>query len=446
MLEQLRAVVGDDHVLTDEHVMAAFTTDWTGRFGGPASCVVRPSSTEQVAEVLRICSAAGVPVIPQGGNTGLVGGGVPGPSVNQLPVVLSTTRMKWVGEVDGVAGQVSAGAGATLGAVQDAARSAGWLYGVDLAARDTATIGGTVATNAGGTRVLAYGMTRAQLVGIEAVLADGTVVSHMSGLAKDNTGLDLAALLCGSEGTLAVITAVRVALHPQVTSSTVALIGVNSYREALDLMRASVTPGHRLIAAEIMDATGMELVQSAAGLSAPFLRVYPHVLLLEVADDGAAAGFDFDDNVDVVIGLDATEKARLWKYREAQADAFATLGVLHKLDVAVPLVNLQEFADDVTGLLGDTSSVEVFGIFGHVGDGNLHIEFTGPAADDERIDADILKLVQRWGGSISAEHGIGRHKAGFLDLSRSRAEIATMTAIKQALDPAGILNPGSLLL
>lgn len=442
VIAALADAVGTENVITDPDVMAAFCTDWTRRFGGPALCVVRPGSTGEVAAVLRECFRAGVPVIPQGGNTGLVGGGVPAPSMPALPVILSMRRINWIGDVDQASGQVSCGAGATLGEVQRAASAAGWNYGVDLAARDTATIGGTVATNAGGIHVVAHGMTRKHLVGIEAVLADGTVVSHMAGLVKDNTGFDFVSLLCGSEGTLAVITAVRLGLIRPTLSPTVALVAVTDPSQALALIRSAIRSGYQLFAAEMMDATGMELACAVTGLPYPFTLPSPFVLLLEVADGGQADGFDFEDDLDVVVGADAAERERLWRYREAQADGFATLGVIHKLDVSVPLAVLPQFADAVTKLLESQFTVTNFGVFGHLGDGNLHVEFAGPEAEDEAVDALILQIVHEFGGSISAEHGVGRHKAEHLELSRSPQEIAAMRAIKRALDSENILNPG----
>ncbi len=438
---ELTRVIGANHVITDPAVMEPYLVDWTRRYRGDAMCVVRPGSTEEVAAVLRVCSEREVPVVVQGGNTGLVGGSVPG---SGLPVVLSTRRIDWTGEVDPRAGQISAGAGATLGAVQRAAVDAGWVYGVDLAARDSATIGGTVATNAGGIHVVAFGMTRAQLVGIEAVMADGTVLSHMSGLLKDNTGMDLGALLCGSEGTLAVITAVRVRLHRPVKATTVAVIGCASYADAMDLLVGAVAPGVRIIGAEVIDDTGMRLVEGVIGQPYPLSQRHPLVALLEVADGGTGDGFTGLEDRDVVIGIDASERARLWRYREAQADAFATLGVLHKLDVSIPLSVLPACAEELSELLAGDVAVTGYGIFGHIGDGNLHVEFAGPAADDYRVDRAVLECVARYAGSVSAEHGIGRAKAEYLSLSRTSEEIQAMRAIKQAWDPAGILNPGVL--
>ena len=443
VVEGLRAVVGAEHVLVDLAVIESYCVDWTRRFGGPALGVVRPGSTAEVAEVVRVCGEFGVPVLPQGGNTGLVGGSVPG-LTGSPPVIVSTKRLSWIDPVDGLSGQVSAGAGATLGDVQRHARAAGWEYGVDLAARDSATIGGTVATNAGGIRVLAYGMTRAQLVGIEAVLPDGSVVSHMSGLVKDNTGFDLAQLLCGSEGTLGIITAVRLGLHRPAGKTSVALVGCSSYEDCLEVASAGVSGP--LVAAEVIDEVGMDLVCSVAGLPYPLVRRHPLVLLLEVADGGDGGGFveSVLRDRDVVVGLEPVEIERLWSYRERQAEAFGTLGVIHKLDVSVPLDRLQACTDELREVIAEFRSVEKFGIFGHVMDGNIHVEFVGPDAEDESVDIAVLQCIARHGGSISAEHGIGRLKAHYLDFSRSLEEIAAMRAIKNAWDPRGLMNPGVL--
>ena len=446
LVHALAVAVGTDHVVVDPALMEQYVRDWSRRFGGPALAVVRPASVDQVAAVLRACAAAGVPVIPQGGNTGLVGGSVPasGDGAGPLPVVLSTRRLDAVGPVDPLSGQLTAGAGATLGEVRRCAAAEGWVYGVDLAARDSATIGGTVATNAGGIHVIAYGMTRAQVVGVEAVLADGSVVSHLGGLLKDNTGYDLGALLCGSEGTLAVITAVRLRLHRPPGRTSVALIGCDSYREALDLMVSAVAPGVRLLAAEVVDEVGMRLVSQVADLPWPLERQHAVVLLLEVVDGGAADGLVGLEDADVAVGLDASEQARLWEYRERQSEAFSALGIVHKLDVSLPLSVLSDCADELRDVVAAFPDVTSFGVFGHLGDGNIHVEIHGPEADDQTVDLAVLQAIARHGGSISAEHGVGRAKAHELGLCRTGPEIAAMRAIKDAWDPQGIMNPGVL--
>jgi len=378
-----------------------------------------------------------------------VGGSVPAGSdgfgsSERLPVIVSLRRLSWMEPVDELSGQVSVGAGATLGDVQRAARSAGWEYGVDLAARDSATIGGTVATNAGGIRVLAYGMTRMQVAGIEAVLPDGSVISHMAGLAKDNTGLDLAQLLCGSEGTLAIITAVRLRLHRPVGRTSVALVGCSDYDDALAVLATGAVG--RVVAAEVMDDVGMRLVGDVAGFPYPLAQHHPLVALLEVADGGGGDGFASQvlEGRDVVVGLNAAEIERLWQYRERQSEAFSSLGVIHKLDVSVPLEKLAACARELKAVVAEFPDVTEFAVFGHLADGNIHVEIHGPAENDDAVDIAVMECVTRYSGSISAEHGIGRGKAELLGLSRSDAEIAAMRAVKSAWDPRGLMNPGVL--
>ena len=449
LLAQLRSVVGAAHVLTDADLMAPFAVDWTRRFTGPCRAVVRPGSTAEVSAVLSACAAHGVPVVPQGGNTGLVGGGVPGPvgprgPDGALPIVLSTRRLSWLDPVDDLSGQVSVGAGVTLGDLQRFAAQAGWEYGVDLAARDSATVGGTVATNAGGIHVIDHGMTRSQLVGIDVVLADGRIVRHMSGLIKDNTGYDLAGLMCGSEGTLGVITAVRLQLRRPPGPTSVALVGVDDFAAALALLACARERG-RVRAAEAMDAPSMDLVVSSTGLPWPLARRHGVVVLLEVVDGGDASGLPLTEDDDAVIGLAPAEQARLWLYRERQTEAYAGLGIVHKLDVAVPLAELAAFEADLRSRITADPDVSRYGVFGHLADGNLHVQVVGPGADDPRVDREVFACVAEFSGSISAEHGIGRAKVAELTRCRSREAIAAMRAIKDALDPQGILNPGVLL-
>lgn len=453
LLAALADAVGTGHVLTDPDLTTGYTTDWTGRWGGPCLAVVRPETTEQVAAVVQACREHRAPIVVQGGNTGLVGGSTPpaDPGPSGPPVLLSTKRLTRLDAVDDVAGQVTAGAGVTLGDLRRHVRAAGWEYGVDLAARDSATIGGTVATNAGGIRVIAYGMTRAQVVGIEAVLPDGSVIEHLAGLAKDNTGYDLAGLLVGSEGTLGVITAVRLRLHRPHPATTVAFIGIDSYDQGLRLLSDAVAPGAHLLAAEVTDRTGVRLAMRVSGHPWPLASDHPLTLLLEVADGGTGEGFvdDVIGDLDVVVGLDATEQARLWSYRELQSEAFSAAAsdagvAAHKLDISVPFEHLATCADELRRRMTAYPGVTAFGVFGHLGDGNIHVEIAGPPADDEEVDRLVLSAVSEFGGSVSAEHGVGRAKARWLHLSRSAEEISAMRAIKQAWDPTDLFNPGVL--
>ncbi|MGI8684148.1 MAG: FAD-binding oxidoreductase [Acidimicrobiales bacterium] len=444
---QLIDVVGPDHVLTDADVVAGYCTDWTGRYRGATPAVVRPGSAAEVAAVVDACRAAGVAVVPQGGNTGLVGGGVP----LDGEVVLSLRRLPAVDAVDRRAGQVTAGAGSTIGAVQQAAAEAGWAYGVDFGSRDSATIGGSVATNAGGTRVLRYGDTRAQLMGVEAVLGNGSVVSHLGGLVKDNTGYHLPSLLCGSEGTLGVVTAVRLRLVPPAGERVVALLAFDDVTAAVDAAGALRREVPSLEAAELFLDDGLALVCEAAGLAPPFPSPHRAYLLVESAGRASplAALADAVGSLaavaDAAVAEDSVRRADLWRYREAHTEALNTLGAPHKLDVTLPFDRLAAFVAAVPGVVAARAPAARTWLFGHAGDGNIHVNVTGVAPDDMAVDDAVLGLVVEMGGSISAEHGIGTAKKAWLARTRSPAEIAAFRSVKAALDPAGILNPNALL-
>jgi FAD/FMN-containing dehydrogenase len=445
LTSDLAAAVGPQHVLTDPDVTASYGTDWSRRYSGPVAAVVRPADTAQVAGVLAVAAEHGVPVIPQGGNSGLVGGSVPGPA-SAPSLVLSTRRLDRLDPVDELAGQVTAGAGVTIAALRRHVTAAGWDYGVDLAAREVATVGGTIGTNAGGIRVCCYGMTRRQVVGIEAVLADGTVVEHLGGLPKDNTGYDLVGLMVGSEGTLGVVTAARLALVRPVRASAVALVGVESAADAMDLVRAAVPDGTRLLAAEIVDAETLRLVCEVNGLPAPLPVETPHVLTIETESPAPGEiALDLPEDRVAVVGMTSADRERLWAYRDKVGETVTAVTVPHRFDVSVPLAAWDSFADTCRARLADVPDVERFLVFGHIADGNLHLEVIGPAPEDERAAEVVLTTVAEHAGSVSAEHGVGRQKAAYLHLTRSPAEIATMRALKTALDPTGLLNPGVLL-
>ena len=448
MIDDLAAIVGAGNVLVDRDLVAGHTVDWTGRFRGHTPAVVRPGSSAEVAEIVRWCRRTGTPIVPQGGNTGLVGGGVP----LSGEVVVSLRRLSAIGDVDVLAGQVTVGAGATLQSVQDAARAAGLEFAVDLGARGSATIGGMIATNAGGTRVIRHGPMRAQVLGVEAVLGDGTVVSHLQGLLKDNTGYDLAGLLCGSEGTLGIVTAARLRLVPALAERTVVLLGVDDVDAALRCVAAARATGV-LDAAEVFFANGLDMVCGHAGLPRPFTPDAAAYLLLEAASDvdptdrllAALAAVDRDIRA-TAVGVTPVQRAELWRYREAHTEAINALGVPHKMDVTLPFANLQRFCDEVLDVVRARAPGAATFLFGHLGDGNVHVNVVGRDAVPDEVDGEVLHLVASLGGSISAEHGIGTAKRAVLHLSRSPEEIAAFRAVKRALDPDGILNPNVLLL
>jgi FAD/FMN-containing dehydrogenase len=447
LLAWLRAVVGERNVLTDADVVAPYVVDWTGRFRGTTPAVVRPGTVDEVAAVVAACDESGATVVPQGGNTGLVGGGVP----LHNEIVLSMQRLRDLGPVDQRAGQVTAQAGVTLGALQSHARAAGWEYGVDLGARDSATVGGTIATNAGGVHVIRHGATRRQLLGYEAVLADGRVLRRLDGLEKDNTGYDLGALLCGSEGTLAVVTAARLRLVPKAEHVVVALLAFDAVDDALDAVGHLRRCVDTVDAIEFFLASGVDLVTATYDIAPPFASGHHAFVLVEAAastdpTETLATAVDECPRVaDVAVATEPAQRAHLWRYREAHTEAINTLGAPHKLDVTLPADALADFVARVPATVEAVVPGARTWLFGHAGDGNIHVNVTGVAPDDERVTGAVLRLVADLHGSISAEHGIGTAKRAWVHLTRSAEELGVFRAIKHALDPRGTLNPNVLL-
>lgn len=447
ILARLIEIVGAPHVLTAEKDLDGYTIDWTGRYRGTGRVVVRPASTSEVADIVRLCRNTQTSLVPQGGNTGLVGGSIP----LKGEIVLSTRRLSSIGVVDTAARQVTVGAGAILADVQRAAQVAGLRYPVDFGARDSATIGGTIATNAGGVAVLRYGMTRRHVVGVESVLGTGESVSHLGGLVKDNTGYDLAGLLCGSEGTLGVVTAARLQLVPSHVHRSTALIGFEDIGSAMNVVVHVCSQREDIDALEIFFESGVQLVQNVFGRRAPFSA--PVHLLIELSSDedrsesviavlGSSAGV-----TDVVLASSEAMRERLWQLREEHTPAINSLGPPLKFDVTIPLARLADFVAVVETAVNTRAPQARTFIFGHAADGNLHVNVSGVGSDPTSVNAVedvVMGLVGDHGGSVSAEHGIGTAKKRFLTLSRSQAEIDAMKAVKRAFDPDGIMNPNVL--
>lgn len=470
-------------VITDPDVLAGHCVDWTGRWVGPALAAARPTSAEQVAAVLAAARAAGAAVQVQGGNTGLVGGSVP----DRPSLLLLTAGLDHIEAPDPDERTVVVGAGVTAARLAEAARASGLRFGVDLAARDSATVGGMVATNAGGMGVSAYGMMRDQVRGLVAVLADGRVVRTVGRPRKDNCGFDLAGLLAGSEGTLGVITQVEVALHAPPPQSTVALVAVTDLAEAVRCARVVEAQGWPLLAAEVVDAAGVARAAVALGQPDPLDRgtdpdpgAAGWLLVLEVADGATAQGLASVGERVVAVAVDPADRQRLWALRERQSELYAVMPELQKLDVSVRLADLDHAVSAIRALVADArartgpganadararpgpganpggdanagaglgptgapgADDPSVGFFGHALDGNLHVQLVGmDVATGDRV----LEVVSALGGSISAEHGIGRAKAASLHLARSPEQIDWMRAIKASVDPAGLLNPGVL--
>ena len=464
LLDELSAVLGPEGLLTDPDVMAAHLTDWRGVWSGAALAVARPADTEQVAAVVRACAAAAVPLVPQGGNTGLVGGSVP--DGTGRAVVLSLTRMRRVRELDPVDLTVVVEAGAVLADVQAAAADAGCLFPVSLASEGSCTVGGIVSTNAGGTGVLRWGMTRARVLGLEVVLPDGRVWAGLRPLRKDNTGYDLKQLFIGAEGTLGVVTAAVLALAPALRRRTVAWVGVPSVTAAVELLgtlRADC--GERLSALELVGRPALDLVLAhTPGTRDPFAEPHPWYVLVELGDTDPDADLDRlletalgrateDGSLSDAVVADGPRARDLWLLREAISEAQQHEGPSHKHDVAVAVGRLPEFAarcsEAVEAVLPGTRQV----VYGHVGDGNLHWNLSAPVGgdhDDFRARADELAqavhgVAVGLGGTISAEHGIGRAKRAALTAVAPDVELDLMRTVKAALDPAGLMNPGVIL-
>ena len=445
--KQLVDIVGKPHVLVDPEIVAGYVDDWTRRFHGQSAAVLRPAGAAEVAATLAACRAAGVAVVPQGGNTGLVAGGI----AFDGAITLSLTRLRDLGTIDDATGQLSAGAGTTLADLRAQAQRSGWHFAVDLAARTSATIGGMTATNAGGLHVIRWGPMRSQLTGVQAATTGGAIIGDERGLLKDNTGYHLPSILCGSEGTLAVVTSVRVRLVVPPESTAVALLAFSSTDDAVraaGLLRRAIED---ISAIELMVAEGVALVRSVYDWPAPFAQSSAALLLVEASgEDGVVSRLaEAVDSVpavsDVAVGETADQRARLWRYRDAHTDAIATRGPVHKLDVTLPPAELAAFMSEVRVLVAEHRPRAAVWLFGHAGDGNIHVNITGVAEDDEAIDELVLRAVAARNGSISAEHGIGRAKRKWLHLNRTSEEIAMFRAIKRAFDPDGILNPGVLL-
>jgi FAD/FMN-containing dehydrogenase len=444
----LGEIVGAEHVLTDPDVTASYATDWTGRFRGDALVVVRPADTQQVAVVIARCADAEAAVVPQGGNTGLVGGGVPRDSPM---VVLSTRRLDRVEPVDAGAMQVSLGAGVTLAGWRRHARAAGLDAPVDFASRDSATVGGAVATNAGGSRVVRFGTMRSQVAGVTAVLADGSEIGSLSGLPKETAGLHWPSLLCGSEGTLAVLTAVRLRLVPWYRHTATALLSTAGLDEAVAVLTRLRAAVPHLDAVELILPEAMALVAEHLGAAPPIgsddQPVGAYVMVecadhVDPTDELSSALSASPEVLDAAVTTEGPPRERLVAFRDRIAEAIAARGVPLKLDVAVPVRALGELMADARGSVARHGGHLV--PFGHLAEGNVHLNVLDPG-DPEAITAEVLTAAAERGGTISAEHGVGVAKAGWLHLIRSPAELRAAAAIKHALDPRGILNPGVLL-
>jgi FAD/FMN-containing dehydrogenase len=463
-LAQCADIVGAAHVLTDAHDMASALSEPRGLYHGRARAVLRPGSVAEASKLLALCNAARVPVVPQGGNTGLVGGQTP--DTSGTAVVLSLTRLNRVREIDPQSNTMTVEAGLTLGAAQAAAEGTDRLFPLSLASEGSCTIGGNLATNAGGTAVIAYGNARDLVLGIECVLADGRVLSNLSKLKKDNTGYDLKHLIMGSEGTLGVITAATLKLFERPRAVETAFIGLASPAQALDLLvQARAAAGGTITTFEVVPRIGIEFVlRHARNVREPLGSVAPWYVLLEISGHDSAAlqgamsalleaALEAGLIEDAVVAASLEHRKDFWRLREELSDAQKPEGGSIKHDISVPLARVPAFIGEATRAVeGFVPGARVVA-FGHLGDGNVHFNVSQPVGADKAVflakwhamNEIVHAIVLRHGGSISAEHGIGQLKREELARVKNPVALEVMRAVKAALDPKGILNPGKVL-
>ncbi len=443
LFDQLAGIVGDRHVSADADVLAGREVDWTGRYRGRAAALVRPGSAEQVAAVLSACRAAGAYVTVQGGRTSLVAGTVP----EHDDVLLSTERLTALGPVDRTERTLSAGAGVTLTAVQRAAAGAGLLVGVDLAARDSATVGGMAATNAGGLRTVRYGDMARQVIGLQVALPDGTLLRRRPRVQADNTGYDLTALFVGSEGTLGVITEVDLRLHPVPRQRITALCGFDDLSTLIAAARA-LRDVDTVAALELVDGRGAALAAERLGVAVPVSARW--LLLAELAGEDDQTGrlaalLERLGGAEPAVGVDAADRDRLWQVRESLAEVVGLFGPPLKFDVSLPLSAIPAFASDSAGLIARHAPAAAPVLFGHIAEGNLHLNVLGcDATAESALYADMMATIAGHGGNVSSEHGVGSRKRAYLPMSRDATDIAAMRRVKQAFDPTGYLNAAVL--
>ncbi|OON63166.1 hydroxyacid dehydrogenase [Massilia sp. KIM] len=465
LLAQCRAIAGDAHVLADAQDMAPFLTDWRGRHTGKARAVVMPGTADEVAAIVRACAASRTPIVPQGGRTGLVLGSVP--DASGAAVVLSLRRLNRIRAIDPANRSITVEAGCLLHEVQQAAAGAGMLFPLSLAAEGSCTIGGNLATNAGGTAVLRYGNARELCLGLEVVTAQGERWDGLRALRKDNTGYDLRDLFIGAEGTLGVITAAVLKLYPQPKAVLSSLVALESPRQALALLNLLQEAwGAALTGFELMSDFCLQLVATHfPAMPRPFAARFPQYALVELSsseseeharalmEEGIGLALTRGVARDAALASSLAQGLALWQLREHIPLAQAADGKNIKHDISLPVSSIPDFIERTDALLLAAFPGCRLVTFGHLGDGNLHYNVAPPDGQDheaflanqDAVNRIVYDSVAAFDGSISAEHGIGALKREELARARSPVELGMMRAIKAALDPLGIMNPGKIL-
>lgn len=465
VLEPIRAVVGDRGIVTDPDALAPFMEAWRDGWVGRSPLVVQPASTQELADVVAICARTGTPIVPQGGNTGLTGGSQPHEDGSEI--VISTSRMNRIREIDLDNDTITVEAGCILGTIQAAARDGGRLLPLSLAAEGSCQIGGNIATNAGGVQVLRYGSMRALVAGLEVVLPDGRIWDGLRGLRKDNAGYDLKQVFIGSEGTLGIITAAVLKLSPLPDATATALVAMASPTDAVHLLsRAKSMVGDRIVTFELIERLCIDVARKhVPDVPDPLGDAYPWYVLIELADqDGGdrltemlegilEASLEEGEILDGVVASSQSQASGLWRIREGIPEGQRQEGTSFKHDVSVPISKVAEFLDRAsTALQARFPGIRPFA-FGHLGDGNIHynpiqadggdrVEWAAHLPEVNRIVHDIVFSL---GGSISAEHGIGRLRLGELPRYKSPVELEMMATLKRAFDPQNIMNPGKII-
>jgi FAD/FMN-containing dehydrogenase len=465
LIEQLKAIVGIAAVITDPRDTAPYATDWRKRYIGKPLAVVKPASTQEAAAVMKLCAQTHTAVVPQGGNTGLCGGATPDAGGRQI--VLTLSRLNRIRAVDAVNNTITVEAGCVLANVQQAAAAAGRLFPLSLAAEGSCEIGGNLSTNAGGTAVLRYGNARDLVLGLEVVLPDGRIWDGLRALRKDNTGYDLKQLFVGAEGTLGIITAAVLKLYPRPRARATALVALESPVRALELLsHIQGACGDRVTGFELMSAFCLSLVaKHFPATRLPLAQAHAQYVLLELSDTASAESLDAGLQealaeaaerglvLDAAVAASETQAEALWALRENIPEAQVHEGKQIKHDVSVPISRIAEYIAVTDAELQRAFPGVRMVTFGHLGDGNLHYNIAHPEGGDEDAfmarASEVSRVVHdsaaRFGGSISAEHGLGQYKREEILRYKSPLEMELMRRIKAALDPQGIMNPGKVL-
>lgn len=458
VVDSLRKIVGDRYVVTDPAELQVLGCDWTKVFHVDPMVAVMPASTADVSALMKFCHANRISVVPSGGRTGLAGGAVAG----NREIVISLSRMNKIHPVDKIGLTIECEAGATTQAVQEAAAAAGLFFGLDLAAKGSCHIGGNISTNAGGLKFIRYGGMREQVLGLEVVLPDGTVLDMNSSLRKNNTGYDLKQLFISAEGTLGIVTRATLRLMAKPRNVQLACIGVNSFEKILEILTRCNMASATITAFEFFtDVAHGIVLKHAAGARTPFASRTPFYVILELEDspgggsimESLLEGFLEDDVcLDAVIAQNSAQFREFWGLRENITESLNAHGHVRKNDISLPVDKLAPFIRELEAEVARAPKDIEIVLFGHIGDGNLHINYVGPKSSDKiafqqearKVEEKIFAIVPKYKGSVSAEHGIGLLKKKDLKYSRSHDEIEIMKKIRDVIDPLGIMNPGKI--